>query len=522
MWTRDWASLPPPNLDLSPEDAAAVVGEVSAQAGPAVAARARAAWQAPAPASAWQAPAYLAQRGVAAPARGTAAVRGAAAVRGRKRKLRGAAAGGDGDDAGADALPYGAPLSAEEAARQRRRAGRFTGDAPAAAGAAAAGAARRARLAAALAAAGDGEAEIDWDALAIRGTSRALEKSYFRLTSAPDPATVRPEPVLRAALARLAARVAAREVNYFYANDQFKGLRQDCVVQRLRGALAVDVYAAHARAALEYGDAAEFNQCQGQLAALVAAGAPGARAPEHLAHRLLYQAAHAAGGDRGEGLGLLRTLREAAAGGAAAAPEVAHALRCRRALAAADWPAFFRLYAEAPAPGLGRALLDLAAPRARFGALAAAVKAFKPGAPVAFLAETLGFTPRASAGGDARGEGDAGGGGGQGSGFAGDEDARGGGTAGAGATVPLPGLSAPTFAGRHAAAADAEAGLAACLAWLEECGAVVAGAGADAVVDCKASAGRLRMPEERGAVAHGDANLALGDFLKAFDGEEGA
>jgi hypothetical protein len=84
----------------------------------------------------------------------------------------------------------------------------------------------------------------------------------------------------------------------------------------------------------------------------------------------------------------------------------------------------------------------------------------------------------------------------------------------------LPGLSAPTFAGRHAA--DAKAGLDACLAWLEECGAVVAGAGADAVVDCKASAGRLRMPEERGAVAHGDANLALGDFLKAFDEEEGA
>ena len=36
----------------------------------------------------------------------------------------------------------------------------------------------------------DDEANIDWDAFAIKGTNHALEKSYFRLTSAPDPSTV--------------------------------------------------------------------------------------------------------------------------------------------------------------------------------------------------------------------------------------------------------------------------------------------------------------------------------------------
>lgn len=36
-----------------------------------------------------------------------------------------------------------------------------------------------------------GDDEIDWSALAIKGTLETLEKSYFRLTSAPDPATVR-------------------------------------------------------------------------------------------------------------------------------------------------------------------------------------------------------------------------------------------------------------------------------------------------------------------------------------------
>ena len=41
------------------------------------------------------------------------------------------------------------------------------------------------------------------DALTIRGMCGDLEKSYFRLTSAPDPATVRPQPVLQRALRRL-------------------------------------------------------------------------------------------------------------------------------------------------------------------------------------------------------------------------------------------------------------------------------------------------------------------------------
>ena len=39
-------------------------------------------------------------------------------------------------------------------------------------------------------------------------------------------------------------------------------------LQRLRNPLAVAVYEAHGRAALEYGDLAEFNQCQTQLHAM--------------------------------------------------------------------------------------------------------------------------------------------------------------------------------------------------------------------------------------------------------------
>jgi hypothetical protein len=66
-----------------------------------------------------------------------------------------------------------------------------------------------------------------------------LEKSYFRLTAAPDPSVVRPEPVLRKALDRLVGMLREGRANWFYACDQFKGLRQDCTVQHLRNELSV-------------------------------------------------------------------------------------------------------------------------------------------------------------------------------------------------------------------------------------------------------------------------------------------
>ena len=55
-----------------------------------------------------------------------------------------------------------------------------------------------------------------------QGVSRQIEKGYLRLTSAPDPETVRPEPVLELALARLIKLLSTREVSYLYAGDQLK------------------------------------------------------------------------------------------------------------------------------------------------------------------------------------------------------------------------------------------------------------------------------------------------------------
>jgi hypothetical protein len=172
---------------------------------------------------------------------------------------------------------------------------------------------QRALQRAASASGGDGGSAAVEDAaerFTVRGTCERLEKSYLRLTSAPNPAEVRPPRVLEAALQRCVEMAAAGPAGagggggagagagananaaaspapassaqlpahqqtpaalYFYLNDQLKAIRQDCTVQRLRGALAVRAYEAHARAALEYGDAGEFNQCQVQLGLLHAA-----------------------------------------------------------------------------------------------------------------------------------------------------------------------------------------------------------------------------------------------------------
>ena len=111
------------------------------------------------------------------------------------------------------------------------------------------------------------EEAIDWSSLHIVGSSTALEKSYFRLTSAPDPATVRPPAVLRQALERLLSHWAEHR-EYAYLCDQMKAIRQDLTVQHVHDAFTVRVYEEHARLALDVGDLSEYNQCQTQLATL--------------------------------------------------------------------------------------------------------------------------------------------------------------------------------------------------------------------------------------------------------------
>lgn len=141
-------------------------------------------------------------------------------------------------DLGKDRPPPSGPISAPAAkppsprkhalAKREERARRFHSDAPDATDRRVAEAqAKRARQSALLAMAEEG---IDWDEFTIIGTCEKIEKRYLRLTSAPDPSTVRPLPVLKQTLEWLKARWR-ESGDYNYICDQFKSLRQDLTVR---------------------------------------------------------------------------------------------------------------------------------------------------------------------------------------------------------------------------------------------------------------------------------------------------
>lgn len=66
----------------------------------------------------------------------------------------------------------------------------------------------------------------------------------------PDPSTIRPLPVLIQTLDFLKNKWR-QEGNYPYICDQFKSMRQDLTVQRIKNYFTVQVYEIHARIAME-------------------------------------------------------------------------------------------------------------------------------------------------------------------------------------------------------------------------------------------------------------------------------
>lgn len=198
----------------------------------------------------------------------------------------------------------------------------------------------------------------------VVGRCQELEKNYFRLTSAPNPDTVRPLPVLMKTL-DLLKKKWKKDNNYGYICDQFKSLRQDLTVQHIRNEFTVSVYEIHARIALEKGDLGEYNQCQTQLRALYAQQL-GGHPTEFKAYRILY---------------FIHTrnwtaMNDALADLTAADKRdlaVKHALDVRSALALGNYHRFFQLYLDTP--NMGAYLMDMFVDRERLSALAAICKA---------------------------------------------------------------------------------------------------------------------------------------------------
>ncbi|KAL8854941.1 MAG: hypothetical protein Q9221_000137 [Calogaya cf. arnoldii] len=214
----------------------------------------------------------------------------------------------------------------------------------------------------------------------IVGRCEDLEKKYFRLTSAPNPDTVRPLHVLEKTLDHLKKKWK-REKKYPYICDQFKSLRQDLTVQRIKTSFTVDAYEIHARIALEEGDLSEYNQCQTQLRALYAQNL-GGHPFEFLAYRILYFLHTSNRTDMNDVLADLTPTEKRH-------PAVKHALDARSALALGNYHRFFQLYLDTP--NMGAYLMDMFVGRERLSALSALCRAYKPDVRLRFVTEELGF-----------------------------------------------------------------------------------------------------------------------------------
>ncbi|OMO69467.1 SAC3/GANP/Nin1/mts3/eIF-3 p25 [Corchorus capsularis] len=289
--------------------------------------------------------------------------------------------------------------------------------------------------------------DIDWDALTVKGTCQEIEKRYLRLTSAPDPSTVRPEEVLEKAL----LMVQNSQKNYLYKCDQLKSIRQDLTVQRIRNRLTVKVYETHARFALEVGDLPEYNQCASQLKILYAEGIEGCHM-EFSAYNLLCVIMHS--NNYRDLLSSMSRLSSEAKKDKA----VQHALAVRAAVTsgnyvmnAKDFPSFV-LFA------------DLYVEKMRFKAVNCMSRSYRPQVPVSYIAQVLGFSS---------------------------------------SMAPKEGNDEK----------DSD-GLEDCVDWLKAHGAsLVTDSNGEMQLDAKASSSNLYMPEPEDAVAHGDASLAVNDFL---------
>jgi len=231
--------------------------------------------------------------------------------------------------------------------------------------------------------------KVVWDeektAAPVVGTSTALEKDYLRLTSAPDPSTVRPLPVLQRALEHLKTKWL-ETANYDFAREQLKSIRQDLTVQHLKSDFVVTVYETHGRIALEAGDLDEFGQCQSQLKVLYDQGYAG-HDVEFAAYHVLYSCIRTSKMHKTD-VNVLAFLQELSKEKREEAC-VQHACEVRKAILTNDYRAFFQLYRRAP--NMSSYLMDFYVDKMRKAALNIICTAYRPSVSVAYLTDLLVF-----------------------------------------------------------------------------------------------------------------------------------
>lgn len=214
----------------------------------------------------------------------------------------------------------------------------------------------------------------------VKGTCTVIEKSYLRLTSAPDPSLIRPPHILKEALSHVKRKWAAEE-DYEWACDQLKSIRQDITVQGIKSALTVDTYQTHCRIALEEGDMNEYNQSQTQLQQLRKEGLR-INTDEFMAYKLLYLLSK---GEPYEVASALSRLTQPELKG----DNTSHALEVIKSYRASDYHTFFSLYTNAPS--MSGYLMDFCVNKVRTAAFTTILRAYAPSIALDFIEQELAF-----------------------------------------------------------------------------------------------------------------------------------
>ncbi|KIJ55395.1 hypothetical protein M422DRAFT_199595 [Sphaerobolus stellatus SS14] len=220
---------------------------------------------------------------------------------------------------------------------------------------------------------------VNWDRHTIVGKSTKLFKDYLRLTSDPNPNDIRPLHVLTLTLKEL-KRIWREKNDYQFINNQFKSLRQDLTVQRIKNDFTVQVYEIHARMALEAGDMVEYNQCQGVLQHLYSLGLTGNNA-EFIAYRILSMVHGRNKSEMNLLVGQLTLEQKSAV-------PVRHALEVSKALTRNNYHAFFHLFTTAP--NMGGYIMDHFVEEKRVQTLISMCKAYMT-LPLTFIEKQLAY-----------------------------------------------------------------------------------------------------------------------------------